>query len=79
MEKLSINLIQVNQRIKEGLNRPENPKRNITCYKCERDGHYTYEYTQKSNKPRYNPDFYCINCNRQGHTSKYCTRRKTVN
>src|SRR6266508_3600387 len=28
---------------------------------------------------RYNPDFYCTNCNRQGHTSKYCTRRKTVN
>jgi len=64
MEKLSINLIQVNQRIEEGLNRPENPKRNITCYKCERVGHYVCECTQKSSKIRYNPDFYCTNCNR---------------
>src|SRR6266511_4790804 len=79
MEKLSINLIQANQRIEEGLNRPENPKRNITCYKYDRIGHYARECTQKSIKPRYNPDFYCINCNRQGHTSKYCTRRKIVN
>src|SRR6266542_6805456 len=36
MKKLSINLIQANQRIEEGLNRPETPKRTITCYKCER-------------------------------------------
>src|SRR6266498_2558405 len=79
MEKLSINLIQANQRIEEGLNRSENPKRNITCYKYDRIGHYTRECTQKSIKLRYNPDFYCTNCNRQGHTSKYCTRRKTVN
>src|SRR6266508_212733 len=79
MEKLSINLIQANQRIKEGLNRPENPKRNITYYKCERVRHYARECTQKTSKLRYNPNFYCINCNRKGHTSKYCTRRKTVN
>src|SRR6266498_4428449 len=79
MKKLSINLIQANQRIEEGLNRLENPKRNITCYKCKRVGHYTCECTQKSSKSRYNPDFYCTNCNRQGHTSKYYTRRKTVN
>ncbi len=79
MEKLSINLIQANQRIEEGLNRPENPKRNITYYNCERVRHYARECTQKTSKLRYNPNFYCINCNRQGHTSKYCTRRKTVN
>src|SRR6266540_613692 len=30
-------------------------------------------------KIKYNPDFYCTNCNRQGHISKYYTRRKTVN
>ncbi len=45
MEKLSINLIQANQRIEEGFNRRENPKRNITCYNCERIGHYASEYT----------------------------------
>ncbi len=40
MEKLSINLIQANQRIEEGFNKQENPRRNITCYNCERVGHY---------------------------------------
>src|SRR6266536_1663761 len=64
MEKLSINLIQANQRIEKGLNRPEIPKKNITCYKYERVGHYARECTQKSSKSRYNPDFYCTNCNR---------------
>ncbi len=61
------------------MNRPENPKRNITCYKCKRVGHYVRKCTQKSSKSRYNPDFYCTNCNRQGYTIKYCTRGKTVN
>src|SRR6266542_764302 len=83
MEKLSINLIQANQRIEEGFNRRENPRRNIICYNCERVDHYASECTQPSSKPtskpKYNPDFYCINCNKQGHTKKYYTRRKTIN
>src|SRR6266508_1906566 len=83
MKKLSINLIQTNQRIEEGFNKRENPRRNITCYNYERIGHYTSECTQpsskSSSKPKYNPDFYYTNCNKQEHTKRYCTRRKTVN
>src|SRR6266511_3699532 len=80
MEKLSINLIQANQRIEEGFNRRENPKRNITCYNCERVSHYASECTQpSSNKSKYNPDFYCTNCNKQEHTKRYYTRKKTIN
>ena len=83
MKKLSINLIQTNQKIEEGFNKWENPKRNIVCYNCERVGHYASEYTQPSSKPsskpKYNPDFYCTNCNKQGHTKRYYSRRKAVN
>src|SRR6266498_5886514 len=83
MEKLSINLIQANQRIEEGFNKRKNPRRNITCYNCERIGHYTSECTQPSSKPsskpKYNPDFYCTNCNKQRHTKRYYSRRKAVN
>ncbi len=79
MKKLSINFIQANQRIEEGFNKQENPRRNITCYNCERVGYYASECIQSSSKSKYNPDFYCTNCNKQGHTKRYCTRRKTVN
>ncbi len=79
MEKLSINLIQANQRIEEGFNKWDNFRRNITCYNCERIDHYVSECTQPSSKPKYNPDFYCTNCNKQEYTKRYCTRRKTVN
>src|SRR6266498_249108 len=59
MEKLSINLIQTNQKIEEGFNKRENPRRNVTCYNCERVSHYASECTQpSSNKSKYNPDFY---------------------
>ena len=58
MEKLSINLIQANQRIEDGFNKRENLRRNITCYNCERIGHYVSECTQpsskSSSKPKYN-------------------------
>src|SRR6266498_1125826 len=83
MEKLSINLIQANQKIEEGFNKRENSRRNIICYNCERVSHYASECTQpsskSSSKPKYNPDFYCTNCNKQGYTKRYCTRRKTIN
>ncbi len=65
--------------MKEGFNKLKNPKRNITCYNCDRIGHYTNECIQTSSKPKYNPNFYCTNYNRQGHTRKFYTRKKTVN
>ena len=64
MEKLSINLIQANQRMEEGFNRWENPKRNIFCYNCNKISHYANECTQLSSKSKYNPDFYYTNCNK---------------
>ncbi len=79
MKKLSINLIQTNQRIEEGFNRRENSRRNITCYNCDRVGYYASECTQLSSKSKFNPDFYCTNCNKQGHTKRFYTRRKMVN
>ena len=79
MKKLSINLIQANQKIEEGFNRRNNSRRNITYYNCDKIGYYTSEYTQSSSKLKYNPDFYCINCNKQRHTKRYYTRRKIIN
>src|SRR6266540_3979450 len=65
--------------MKEEFNRLKNPRRNIICYNCDRIGHYTNECIQSLSKSKYNPDFYCMNCNRQGYTRKFYTRRKTVN
>jgi len=32
-----------------------------------------------TSKPKYNPDFYYTNCNKQEYTKRYCIRRKAVN
>jgi len=69
----------INQRIEEGFNRRENSRRNITCYNCDKVGHYASKYTQLSNKLKFNPDFYCTNCNKQEYTKRYCIRRKAIN
>ena len=79
MEKLTINLLQTNQKIEKEFNKQENLRRNITCYNYDRIGHYANKYIQSSSKPKYNSDFYCMNYNRQGHIRKFCTRRKIVN
>ncbi len=79
MKKLSINLIQANQKIEERFNRRNNSRRNITYYNYDKIGYYASEYTQSSSKLKYNPDFYCTNCNKQGHTKRYCIRRKIIN
>ena len=45
MEKLSINLIQANQKIEEGFNKWKNPRRIITYYNCNKIDHYVSECT----------------------------------
>ncbi len=49
MKKLTINLLQTNQKIEKEFNKQENLRRNITCYNYDRIGHYANEYTQSSN------------------------------